>query len=173
MDDMTRSDASVVVDVAPGSKSTAAACTRVRTASNLHVQACGDCRVRHLCLPAQLSDGAVVRFNDALGTRRRIARRSQLFQSGEPFTSLFAIRVGFFKSYAITEDGATQIMRFPMPGDVLGLDGIASGHHVQTVEALGYGEVCQIPYASITALASGMSELRDAMDKALSDAIHR
>jgi CRP/FNR family transcriptional regulator len=175
MDDLTLSDPGVVArcDVAAVGTSTAEVRTDGRVASSLHVAACGDCRVRRLCLPAQLSDGAVARFNDALGTRRRVAHHSRVFQSGEPFTSLFAIRVGFFKSYAVTEDGATQIMRFAMAGDVLGFDGIGCGRHLQTVEALGYGEVCEIPYATITALASGLSEVRNAIDKALGDAIHR
>ncbi len=172
---MTLSDASLVAhaDVTPITKSIAATTRVVRTASKAHAQACAGCRVRHLCLPAQFSEDAVVRFNSAISIRRRIERGAHVFHSGERFRSLFTIRVGFFKSYAVTEDGAMQIMRFPMAGELLGLDGIAAGRHMQTVEALGYAEVCQIPYASVTALASGMPEVRDAIDKTLADAIHR
>jgi CRP/FNR family transcriptional regulator, anaerobic regulatory protein len=175
MDDMTLSDASPVAHsaVATINTSTAATPRAPRSASESQLQACTGCRVRHLCLPAQFSADAVVRFNNAIPMRRRIERGVRVFQSGETFTSLFAIRVGFFKSYAVSEDGAMQIMRFPMPGDLLGLDGIAAGRHMQTIEALSYSEVCQIPYASVTALASGMPELRDAMDKTLADAINR
>ncbi len=175
MDDMTLSGSSLVArsGAAPITDSIAAPRAVVRAASKPHAQACTGCRVRHLCLPAQFSEDAVVRFNDTIPMRHRVDRGARVFRSGESFTSLFAIRVGFFKSYAVTEDGAMQTIGFPMPGDLLGLAGIAAGRHMHTLEALGYGEVCQIPYASVSALASGMPEVRDAMHKTLAHAIHR
>ena len=118
-----------------------------------------------------MTDAAVARFSSAIPVRRRIARKAPVFQAGDPLQSLYAVRVGVFKSYALTEDAGMQITRFLMPGDLLGLDAIATGRHTQTVESLAYGELCHIPYAAIKHLASEMPDLFDAMQNRLASTL--
>ena len=67
--------------------------------------ACSNCNLRELCMPVGLTDDQIKRIDNVVAIRRKIKRGSTLFRNGEQFTSLFAIRTGFFKTCVATEDG--------------------------------------------------------------------
>ena len=58
--------------------------------------ACSNCNLRELCMPMGLSDHDLNRLDELVTVRRKIKRGSTLFSNGEKFTSLYAIRTGFF-----------------------------------------------------------------------------
>ena len=62
--------------------------------------ACSNCNLRELCMPMGLSDQDLNRLDDLVAVRRKIKRGDTLFTNGEKFTSLYAIRTGFFKTGA-------------------------------------------------------------------------
>jgi CRP/FNR family transcriptional regulator len=79
--------------------------------------------------------------------RRPVRRGETLFGAGDPFNTLFVVRVGFFKSLASSANGQVQVTGFPMVGDVLGLDGIDTGFHQCDVVAFDNAEVFVLPFA--------------------------
>jgi CRP/FNR family transcriptional regulator, anaerobic regulatory protein len=79
--------------------------------------------------------------------RRPVRRGETLFGAGDPFGTLFVVRVGFFKSLASSANGQVQVTGFPMVGDVLGLDGIDTGFHQCDVVAFDNAEVFVLPFA--------------------------
>ena len=107
---------------------------------------CGTCNLREVCLPCGLKGPDVARLADLVYTRRRVKRGESLFRAGSDFDSIFAVRSGFFKSSVVLEDGRDQVTGFHMAGEVLGMDGIGTGHHTADVVALEDSEVCIIPY---------------------------
>ena len=74
--------------------------------------ACSNCNLRELCMPVGLSDAQMQRIDDVVATRRKVKRGGTLFRNGEEFTSLYAIRTGFFKTCVATEDGRDQVTAF-------------------------------------------------------------
>mgnify|MGYP003337097653 FL=1 len=84
--------------------------------------ACSNCNLRELCMPVGLSDSDMQRIDDIVATRRKIKRGTPLFRNGERFTSLYAIRTGFFKTCVATEDGRDQVTGFQMAGEIIGLE---------------------------------------------------
>ena len=54
----------------------------------------------------------------------------------------------------IQEDGREQILGFPMPGDIVGMEAIDAGVHTTTVIALDLCAVVEIPFEAIEALAA-------------------
>ena len=86
--------------------------------------ACSNCNLRELCMPVGLDAAEMRRLDDLVTTRRKIKRGAALFRHGERFTSLYAIRTGFFKTCVTTEDGRDQVTGFQMAGEIIGLDGI-------------------------------------------------
>jgi CRP/FNR family transcriptional regulator len=96
-----------------------------------------------------------------------------LYQAGEPFRAIYAVRIGFFKSYTVSEDGRTQIMGFQMGGDMIGLDGIAGESHTMTVAALEDGEVCVFPYAHVERATNGSNALAHQVHRVMSQEIVR
>ena len=57
---------------------------------------CTTCRLRELCLPCGLVGGDAARVEDLIYTRKRLKRGVSLYRAGDPFTSLYALRNGFF-----------------------------------------------------------------------------
>src|SRR5688572_29096493 len=51
------------------------------------------------------------------------------YEAWDNFSGIYVVRSGFFKSYSIDADGATQVKGFYLPGEFFGMDGIDAGHH--------------------------------------------
>ena len=106
-------------------------------------------------------------------TRKRVHSGEHLFRAGDPFDSLYAIRSGFFKIYALTKRGRTQVTAFPMAGDLAGLDSIGSGTHAQNLVALEVGEVCVVPYVRLQELIGLFPRLQHQINRIMSREVVR
>ncbi|WP_294772778.1 cyclic nucleotide-binding domain-containing protein, partial [uncultured Rhodoferax sp.] len=104
--------------------------------------ACSNCNLRELCMPLGLNDRELDKIDEVVASRRKIKRGGSLFRNGDRFTSLYAIRTGFFKTCVASEDGRDQVTGFQMAGEVMGLDGIVHDHHTCDAIALEDAEVC-------------------------------
>jgi len=112
-----------------------------RTAANA-MRAKESARVRLAGAPSQVTP-----LKPAGRMRRRVRRGEALFGAGDPFSALFVVRAGHFKSLASSANGQVQVTGFPMVGDVLGLDGIDTGFHQCDVVAFDNAEVFVLPFA--------------------------
>ena len=135
--------------------------------------ACSNCNLRELCMPMGLSDHDLNRLDDLVAVRRKIKRGDTLFTNGEKFTSLYAIRTGFFKTCLATEDGRDQVTGFQMAGEIMGLDGIVSDLHTCDAVALENSEVCVMPFDKIETLSREVSALQHHVHKIMSREIVR
>ena len=135
--------------------------------------ACSNCNLRELCMPVGLSDQDMQRIDDIVATRRKIKRGTPLFRNGERFTSLYAIRTGFFKTCVATEDGRDQVTGFQMAGEIIGLDGIVNDHHTCDAVALEDAEVCVMPFERIEDLSREVTSLQHHVHKIMSREIVR
>ena len=70
--------------------------------------ACSSCNLRELCLPMGLNADEMDKLDRVISTRKRIKRGQALFSVGDKFTSLYAVRSGFFKTCITTADGRDQ-----------------------------------------------------------------
>jgi CRP/FNR family transcriptional regulator len=113
------------------------------------------------------------RIEDVVASRRKIKRGSLLFRNGDKFTSLYAIRTGFFKTCVASEDGRDQVTGFQMAGEVVGLDGIVNDNHTCDAVALEDAEVCVMPFDRIEELSREISSLQRHMHKIMSREIVR
>jgi CRP/FNR family transcriptional regulator len=80
---------------------------------------------------------------------RRVRRRAYLFRVGEECVALHAVRAGSFKTVVLDTDGREQVTGWHLPGDILGLDGLADARHACEVVALEESEVCSLPFAKL------------------------
>jgi len=58
--------------------------------------ACSNCNLRELCMPVGFNVDEMKRLDEVVEKRRRVKQGELLFNSGDTFTSLYAIRTGFF-----------------------------------------------------------------------------
>ena len=134
---------------------------------------CSNCNLRELCMPVGLSAEQMERIDEIVATRRKIKRGAALFRNGEPFTSLYAIRTGFFKTCIATEDGRDQVTGFQMAGEIIGLDGIVNDRHSCDAVALEDAEVCVMPYSNLEELSREVNALQHHVHKVMSREIVR
>jgi CRP/FNR family transcriptional regulator, anaerobic regulatory protein len=114
---------------------------------------CSKCKVRELCMPANLGIGDLTRLDEVVLSRRKVKQGERLFNQGDAFTSLYAIYSGFLKTSVSSESGREQIIGFQMTGETLGMDGIYNDKHSCDATALEDTEVCVIPYANLEVMS--------------------
>ncbi|GAB3258243.1 hypothetical protein GCM10027296_29710 [Chitinimonas naiadis] len=89
------------------------------------------------------------------GANRQIVKRGEaLYRAGEAFHALYVVHSGFFKTYAINEEGREQVTGFHMGGELLGLDGIDTDQHRQFAVALEDSQVCVVPFTALGKLCA-------------------
>ena len=135
--------------------------------------ACSTCNLRELCLPVGISGPQLDRLDEMVSTRRSLARGDALFRNGSPFTALYAVRTGFFKTNVTSEDGRDQVTGFQMAGELLGLDGIGTERHTCDAIALEDSQVCVIPFQQLEELSRELSDLQHQFLKIMSREIVR
>ncbi len=135
--------------------------------------ACSNCNLRELCMPVGFDQKDMQKLDDVVATRRKVKQGASLFSTGEPFTSLYAIRTGFFKTAISSEDGREQVTGFQMAGEIIGLDGIVNDKHSCDAIALEDAEVCVMPFSNIEDLSREFPVLQRHVHKIMSREIVR
>jgi CRP/FNR family transcriptional regulator len=120
--------------------------------------ACAACGARGACVGNMLHSGAE-HVLPLIG-RRRVKRGDVLYRSGEAFRFTYAVRSGTFKSSIPLADGRDQVTGFHFAGELMGVDGLATGRHITTTVALEEGNVCTFPFALLNECGENQLELR-------------
>lgn len=137
---------------------------------NLHAikVACQECGLNSLCLPLGMDQDEFNKLDEIVERRSPVNRGDHLFQIGDDFHAVYAVRSGSLKSYATTENGHEQIVGFHFPGELVGLDAIAEGVHPLAVMALETTSVCTIPFDQLDNLSGELPKLRSQLLKIMS-----
>ena len=135
--------------------------------------ACSQCNLRELCLPFGLSEAEVTQLDQLVGVRRKIKRGHHLYRASDPFEAIYAIKMGFFKTDILLEDGREQVTGFQMAGEILGMDGIGTEIHTCNAIALEDSEICIIPFAQLEQLSREIQALQRHFHKVMSREIVR
>ena len=129
--------------------------------------------VRELCSPLALGLEEMRQLDQVASNHSRVRKRDSLFRPGDPFTALYAIRLGTFKTVVLTEDGREQIMGYHMAREIIGLDGIGNDHYGSQAVALEDSEVCVLPFDQLDELAHNVTALRRNLYRFISNDICR
>lgn len=97
---------------------------------------------------------------------RRIKARHAVYQWGEPVRALAVIRHGSFKLCHLDESGYEQVSGLAMRGDVLGMESFDLPQHNSDAVALEDASVFLLPRDQLTALATRMPPLAQALQQA-------
>jgi CRP/FNR family transcriptional regulator len=135
--------------------------------------ACSSCNLRELCMPVGLEVTDMKKLEEVVATRKQVKQGQLLFGNGDAFTSLYAIRTGFFKTCVSNEDGREQVTGFQMAGEIIGLDGIVTDRHSCNAVALEDAEVCIMPFANVEELSREFPVLQRHVHKIMSREIVR
>jgi CRP/FNR family transcriptional regulator len=131
-----------------------------RLAPRKHEVTCSICNLRELCLPGELCAEDLARVENVVYLRRRIKRGEALFNAGDAFNAVYAIRSGFFKTVVLDGEGREQVTGFCMGGELLGMEGVGAGRYHGAAVALEDSEVCVMPFALVEEMARAIPALQ-------------
>ncbi|MHC8286847.1 cyclic nucleotide-binding domain-containing protein [Pseudomonas sp. XS1P51] len=135
--------------------------------------ACANCSVLELCLPIGLTGQEVERLDTLIVQRLKVKKGAALYRTGDMLRSLYAVRIGSFKTSVVSLDGREQVIGFQIPGEMLGLGAISTDLHTCNAFALEDSEVCPIHFAHLEKLALELPSLQHNLNKILSREIVR
>jgi CRP/FNR family transcriptional regulator len=134
---------------------------------------CSTCHLRDICLPSGMTEPDVNRLDGMMFARRRVLAGQTLYREGDRFQFIYAVRAGTLKSSLMLADGREQVSGFHIAGELVGLDGVAQGRHASAATALEDTEICAIPYAHLSDMASGAAGVHHVISRLMSREILR
>lgn len=134
---------------------------------------CSSCHLRGVCLPCGMAGDEVRQLDKLMFGRRKVKADQALYREGDSFQFIYAVRAGTLKSSIMLADGREQVCGFHIAGELIGLDGVAHGHHASTAVALEDSEICVIPYALLADLSSGGGSMQQTISRLMSHEILR
>ena len=132
---------------------------------------CQACGLNALCLPYSLSPSEMDVVDANVKRAKPLQKNQLIYETGQDFVSLFAVRSGAVKTYRIDDSGDEQVVGFYLPGELIGLDAIAEGKYYNTAKALETSSLCEIPYDKVTSLSQSIHNLQLHMYRLLSKEI--
>lgn len=133
--------------------------TQVQLAKQLKVS-CEACSLSDLCLPKGLSASELMRLDEYIERPRKLEPNTQIFQPGDKFYGIYAVRTGGVKTYLTKKTGEQQILGFHLPGEIFGLDGLEHDSHRCYSSTMDNTSYCVIPFDRLDELCATLPELR-------------
>ena len=121
---------------------------------------CGNCRLNTLCLPISLHIDDIDRLNDIVQRSKPLQKGEYLYRANDRFSSLFAIRSGAVKAITLSDNGEEQVTGFYLPGEVVGMEGLAQDRYTNSAIALETASICEIPFHSMEELSTRIPSLQ-------------
>ena len=105
---------------------------------------CRSCAVREVALFSNLNEEDFALIHAPIDDMAYRAHQV-LFNEGDAAGGIFTLRSGMLKLSRITGDGRRRILRVLRPGDVVGLEALATGRYDSEAAALTDVTLCRIP----------------------------
>jgi CRP/FNR family transcriptional regulator len=131
-------------------------------------KSCASCGLNQLCLPASIGGDDLPLLDQVVQVKKMVDREHTLYAAGQSFHALYVVRSGAFKTFAVDGDGETQVLGFHLPGEIMGLDAIASGRHECSAEALDKSSACEVPYDQLELVAREIPGLQHQLLRVIS-----
>ena len=114
---------------------------------------CSDCSLSNLCLPISLHIDDIDRVDEIIQRGRPLQKGEHLYRASDDFSAIYAVRSGTLKAINITREGIEQVTGFYLPGELIGMDGLANDTHTNSAIALETSAVCEIPFNRLEELS--------------------
>jgi len=128
---------------------------------------CQNCSLSDLCLTHGMDTDEISELDKILKRQQPYQPGQHLFHAGDKSSAIFAVRSGALKTYCLTEDGDEQVLGFALPGELVGLDGLADENFSSTSVALETSSVCELPFNQLEDLCHRLPGLQKQMMRLL------
>ena len=126
---------------------------------------CRNCGIREMVLFADLNEQD---FNLIHAPIDDLVYQSgqALYEASDQALGVFTLRKGLIKLVRVTADGRERVVRVLFPGDVVGLEALATGRYDSQAVALNEVSLCRIPLEVVHQLGANSPRLhRKLMEK--------
>ncbi len=124
---------------------------------------CENCNLHELCLPRGLDGEDLDKLGQIVTQTQPLHKGDVLFNAGDKFSNLYAVRTGCIKLTASSDEGEEQILGFYLPGEIIGLDGIEKSIHGCTAVALDTSSLCAISFDNLSEVCRQLPALNEQM----------
>ncbi|MCL4136902.1 UNVERIFIED_CONTAM: hypothetical protein GTU68_003741 [Idotea baltica] len=111
-------------------------------------------------------------LEDLIETSKALHSGDIVYDQGEKFNKIYAIKSGSLKSVFLDEAGNERITGFHLPGELVGLDGIYSEQYASTAIALETVVMCEFDFSALSDLCLEIKSLQKQVFRLLSRDIH-
>ena len=133
--------------------------------------ACKNCKMHQLCLPLGLDNEDLDQLDQIIKRAKPFQKGEYMFQLGDDFDAIYAVRSGSVKTYTQDDNGDEQITGFYLAGEIMGLDAVHEGNHPCSAIALETTSVCKIPFKHLENLSSQLPSLQHQLLRIMSKEI--
>jgi len=121
---------------------------------------CSDCAIRVASLFKSVSNGNLASAEELRKEQVRIPARTRIFQEGEMHDYIYTVYSGWGVIYkTVSNSGKRQILRFVLPGDLVGFQTNVSGVMAHSAGTVTESVLCSFPRAKIKPMLEKNSEL--------------
>lgn len=78
---------------------------------------------------------------------------TRIFEYGERFGAIYAVRAGAIKTFHLDSDGREQVLGFYLPGELVGFEAIYPGRYPCSAVCLDTSTLCRFSFPAMTVLA--------------------
>lgn len=132
---------------------------------------CDQCRLRGLCLPQSLSLDEIQLLDRIIERPRPYHNGEHVYRTQEGFSEVYVIRSGAVKTFNLDEHGNELTTGFYLPGDLLGIDGIATNAYPSSAIALDTSTLCVLSFEKLGTLTREIPRLQRHVFEVMSEKI--
>lgn len=129
---------------------------------------CSTCAFSGACLSQGMDKASLRDLHMLVDHVGPLREGEHVFREGDPFEAIAAVRAGTVKTYSIDRDGREHVLGFHLPGEVIGLDGIAGDRYPCNAVALDTVALCRFSFPRMSVLAARLPGLQQTLFKLLS-----
>lgn len=123
-------------------------------------RACSTCSLNELCWHPSLSSLDLDRLKNIVRRADNLPAGGHLFQVGDQFTAIYAVRNGCVKSYTVDANGDEHVHGFHIKGDLLGFDAVYPERHRCSASIIQNCSVCVMPFDELEEFAAKLPSLQ-------------
>lgn len=137
---------------------------------------CSNCSQSAQCLPKPLKTPDIERLEAIIHHARPLRKGTHIYQQGQAFGAIYAVRSGAIKTFRCTDSGSEIVTGFYLPGEIIGLDGLAKNKYLSSATTLETSSICEISLDRLNDLGTRIPNLQrhflNLMSRAISQDQH-
>ena len=117
---------------------------------------------------SSLTSEQISQLSNAYLQKIYLKKGESLHHNGDKLNSIYSIWNGALKTESSLADGRNQVIKFYLPGEVIGLDGLEDGHHHTSTIAIQDSGICRFNYQQLLREVKSYPAIQDNLDRLMS-----